>query len=134
MVSFEQLSYEKQSESERATPAVKNKKKVDFTQFLKSLRLQLGTFLICGRDENEPIRVSQSTYLILHLVRTRNDAVDLAYGTYSSISPNNIYPQLAVCIIICEATSRLHRHIHLVMCYFTIEVLKIKEESKSRNI
>jgi DNA topoisomerase IB len=58
MVSFEQLSYEKQSESERATPAVKNKKKVDFTQFLKSLRLQLGTFLICGRDENEPIRVS----------------------------------------------------------------------------
>ena len=90
MVSFEQLSYEKQSESERATPAVKNKKKVDFTQFLKSLRLQLGTFLICGRDENEPIRVSQSTYLILHLVRTRNDAVDLAYGTYSSISPNNI--------------------------------------------
>ncbi len=82
MVSFEQLSYEKQSESERATPAVKNKKKVDFTQFLKSLRLQLGTFLICGRDENEPIRVSQSTYLLLHLVRTRNDAVDLACGTY----------------------------------------------------
>ena len=55
MVSFELLSYEEQRDSERATQTVKSTKKEVFTQVLNSQRLPLGGFLICGRDEHEPI-------------------------------------------------------------------------------
>ena len=95
MVSFELLSYEEQRDSERATQTVKSTKKVVFTQVLNSQRLPLGGFLICVRDEHEPILSFFSCTIISlcdtayrHFVRARDEdmssmhSVQMLIGIY----------------------------------------------------